>query len=277
MFIRDISKLDLMMDGTSNGNTSPRTSSNAAFAATARLCTATNAESLSAGAGGGFFRQPETNAALTAGQVELACGLLASRYFYASRVYPGIKGAGINIGLVYGPEFERAHQGNANPFDTGGVYKGIPVPLNGEQDEVLRRDRARQLILGTLVDLSKWRQQFSRYLDDYFIEPGDYTARHPRPIYPPPVNDDPNDLPVRHQENVANDDFRFCAWEVRLTDRISVVDHLERWGCDQQSHQDIKKLVRDDPDHALDDLLDISPVVIADPLDLARKLEESMQ
>lgn len=157
------------------------------------------------------------------------------------------------------------------------MYKGIPAPLNGEQDEDKLRDRACRLISETRVVLRDWRQQFSKYLDDYFKVPGDYTARHPRPIYPPPDNGDPHDLPVRHQENVTNDDFRFCAWEVRLTGRISVVEHLERWGCDQQSHQDIKKLVKDDPDHALGALLDLSPVVIADPFDLARELEESMQ
>lgn len=234
------------------------------LAMAARLCTVTGIRAISEG----IHRHATAPDTL---EVERACGMKNAKYFFAEHLHPVFG----SIALVYRREVEQGAEGSSNPFDTGGVFRGKTAPFMTMTPEE-RLPRARALISATTKDLTEWRDSFAEYLMDFFPEPEAYRAEFPIPMESSERHRYPEDLPVLHAENFGQDDFRFCAWEVRLEGAVPVLDMLEMWGCAESNHNQLHEWLIDDPDHPLAGLAKLEPVFIGEAEDVCPAMERSL-
>ncbi len=157
-------------------------------------------------------------------KVEEKCRLQPSRYFYAGKAHPDFG----NIVIAYNADFDHQKRGEANPFDTGGVFLGHIHPFKNLPPEK-RAKKACAVIDRTKTDIKKWRSDFDQFVLDFFGDNTRSYLEHDLPTLPADSSWD-EDLPVFDQENhrlpASNKtnnlfprEWRAWAWEIRLTSK----------------------------------------------------------
>ncbi|MBF0341528.1 MAG: hypothetical protein HQL95_11295 [Magnetococcales bacterium] len=158
----------------------------------------------------------------TARKVETTCKFSPCRYFYAGKAHPRFG----TLAIAYSPEYEHQAPGEANPFDTGGIFLGHIFPFK-KMPEADRITQACALITSTRCGIAEWRKKMEQFLHDFFA--GDLLRylNHDTPACSDPAAW-PDTLPALHKENFelpadksADNpqprEFRAWAWEIRLT------------------------------------------------------------
>jgi len=124
-------------------------------------------------------------------------GLGDCLYFFAGHACPDFGG----LVLAYAAEMADADDGDATPFDTGGLSLGFVHARDLDKGEA-KAEYCRRYIVG----LGVWRREAGAYFDEYFASPTEYVSGAV------PVRDDPSGR-LRHPKN---NDRRAWTWEVRL-------------------------------------------------------------
>jgi hypothetical protein len=124
-------------------------------------------------------------------------GLGDCLYFFAGHACPDFGG----LVLAYAAEMADADDGDATPFDTGGLSLGFVHARDLDKGET-RTEYCRKFVVG----LGAWRRDAASYIDEYFASPAEYVNGSA------PVRDDPSGR-LRHPKN---DDRRAWTWEVRI-------------------------------------------------------------
>lgn len=168
----------------------------------------------------------------TARQVEALCELEPSKYFFAALTEPSFGG----IALVYGSDFAPDVSGSANPYDTGGTLKGHCLPFSDIADRQERERRVKQLLHATLTDVPGWRAALENYLSRFYSEAKQYIQHKKTDLEP---DDAPTDLPALRESPEA--DPRAWTWEVRLYSRVSLIDNLNWWACDDATETRLRR------------------------------------
>jgi hypothetical protein len=135
---------------------------------------------------------------------EESLDLGSSLYFYAGRAHPGF---GL-MALAFKAESESSHTGSATPFDSGGVCRGyIRLALSQAGQEALRR-----FVRESIVDLSRWRDEFAKFLAAYFSPLLAYWSDRPCRSDPEQIFADPQN------------EWRAWTYEVRFREVQQIFD-----------------------------------------------------
>ncbi|MFT3838965.1 MAG: hypothetical protein QM723_18440 [Myxococcaceae bacterium] len=172
-------------------------------------------------------------------RVEAAYRLGDSLYFYAGYACSEFG----DIVLVYEPKFADGDDGDATPFDTGGLFSDdpLPAPIHDRLAEPLPRllgklARIAQVLLEK-IPLSIWRERCVTQLVHYF---GSVEA-HLRDERP--VRDDPTGR-LHHPGNSR----RAWTWEIRLHRDHPLFDALIRVWVTRDFHESLRQEVLKLPD-----------------------------
>lgn len=171
---------------------------------------------------------------------EERCGLDAhesnddkiQRYFYAGRADPNYGG----VAFAYDASIDR-REGDATPFDSGGLCRDLMKPSNLSDDE------NRKLVGDTKNDLTEWRKPFKEFLAVFFPNPRDYFHGRPRAS----AKWGPPDLPARQEENT---EFIAWTWEARIHEPHPLLDGLLFWAAPHESCRRLKEYASESESHA---------------------------
>lgn len=146
-----------------------------------------------------------------------------SLYFYAGRACPSFG----DVAFVFRPGIEGRHNGDANPFDTGGACDGKYPKIKNNIG------KAKQLVQETLYSLDTWREAFKDFLKAFF--PSSCSAYFCGK--PEPEGDwGPEDLPAKpgcYEIDEKKPYWKAWTWEVRCYEEHRVDDGLLGWAPNQ--------------------------------------------
>lgn len=208
---------------------------------------------------------PVTQAGTKTKQVEDAFGLAAARYYYAGRVHPQFG----DCAFAFDSSLEVNVDGDAHPFDTGGLYWGKMSPTR-DLKEVEVVSEACRLAKLHRKQLSDWRDAFAEHLSKAFAGGNQYL----RGIPTPGTLDET--LPAMNTTNHDRKDWRSWTWEIRIHIPNSL-DTTTRVACSPAAKEALLSYARG-PNPRHDSLLRIAERddLIVD-MNFAEKLEEAIQ
>lgn len=173
-------------------------------------------------------------------KIESDCGLKPSVYLFAGFVQSDRRRSGERrkavpmLAFAYKAEVEEARSGSANPFDTGGVWRGKTPSFAGNKES----EAARELIDETKKLLDDWRSAFDGYLQAYFQNgcKAYMAGEPPDMVSSPPWG--PDNLPAHHSVNQT--DRHSWSWEVRIEEPFPIFGHLIAWSCAEDTQMDMR-------------------------------------
>lgn len=133
-------------------------------------------------------------------------------HLFAGRAWPGIG----DVAIAFTEEFEDSHEGEATPFDTGGLAKGRikwnPTRYSGNVQEFVNE---------STVPLGEWRRKFGVFMAAYFSDYSEYWSG--RPCF-----EDPEQIFLASNNN----HWRAWTFEIRLKGGHNVCERWA-WSCDK--------------------------------------------
>ncbi len=155
-------------------------------------------------------------------------GYSRSVYFYAGRACPRFG----NIALAFAPECEEGQTGSVTPFDSGGLVhpkKYIKIKLIPDDELAARVEYGKQ----STLDLSEWREVFSRVLAAYFDSDMDYWTGVPARLDPESLYDRWNTYPA-------------WSFEVRFYEPHPLLNRVA-WTADESTMNLLRRLQVEQP------------------------------
>ncbi len=186
----------------------------------------------------------ETRDGSFARKVQKGCLWSRCTYFYAGQADSHYG----NLLFVYWPAMEKGKEGEASPYDSGGVYRGKCDPFRGMSDTDWPSPNAVAFLKSTAYALSDWREYFAYYLDEYFVQDWQrYCLGQPPSANPTPLSCWES-LPARFSSNFSPKvDWPSWSWEVRVRGKIPLAEGLFFWSAVRTTMDTLGDMLLDDP------------------------------